>query len=150
NPESAPAEPSFEDLISQFERETAAVAEPVPEAEPILGATQAPDEQAPQPEPQPSILDRILADNLLPAELRHEAEMFRAERQQQARENDWRDFCQSYTDLATSLAKGFPHFNPELVNTIVAGRLFQLANSDPAVVRAFDNRVANPRLYQAA
>src|SRR5262249_4271070 len=75
--ESAPVEPSFDELIEQFERETAQpqpAAEPGADSgEPVLGATQAPAEQVPQPEPLPDPVAKILADNLLPAELRQEA-----------------------------------------------------------------------------
>src|SRR5262249_23948050 len=143
-----------DELIEQFERETAQpqpAAEPGADSgEPVLGATQAPAEQVPQPEPLPDPVAKILADNLLPAELRQEVAQVDAARQAYVREVAERDFKLAYSDLARELSAGFPHLNPDLVGTIVAGRLFQVANSDPRVVRAFDNRYNNPRLYNAA
>src|SRR5262249_35685922 len=147
-PESAPAEPTLEDFLAEFERDTAASGEPV--SGPILGATEAAPATPEAAPAQPELSDpvqRIVDDVNASYDLRREASQLDAARQEFVRAAAERDFKQVYSDLTTSLAKDFPHIPPDLVGTIVAGRLFQLANSDRTVVAAFDNRHSNPRFY---
>src|SRR5262249_32745398 len=80
-PEFAPAEPSFEELISQFERENAPASEPV--SEPILGATEAApaEPETAQPDPLSDPVQRIFDDASASDALRQEAAQLDAARQ---------------------------------------------------------------------
>jgi hypothetical protein len=131
----------LETLLAEFDRGTS---KPAPVAEP-------PQPEAPVPDAD---LDTLLADidrqQMLEAAdptLRAENERawasVEAARQAYQREYDLSEFDRISVEIGDSLRKEFPY----LPEGYARARLVELATRDDALVRAFDNRQADPRTF---